>query len=89
MLTNTTAAHDTVRSDEYETEQRQDGRNRSGITHATPLSISKLAVIPIPIFSRRRWEWENSRALFKANLHDQDDGTSKVQLSCVITQWRS
>lgn len=29
-------------------------------------------MIPIPIFSGKRWEWENFWALFKASVHDQD-----------------
>ncbi|EYC44534.1 hypothetical protein Y032_0458g1827 [Ancylostoma ceylanicum] len=59
-------------TNDREMEPREDGRTPSVVTQATPLSPSNLPVIPIPIFSGRRWEWENFCALFEANVHDQD-----------------
>ncbi|PIO56741.1 hypothetical protein TELCIR_21858, partial [Teladorsagia circumcincta] len=41
-------------------------------TVMTPLALSKLPEIPIPIFTGRRWDWHNFWALFQANVHDQD-----------------
>ncbi|VDL64515.1 unnamed protein product [Nippostrongylus brasiliensis] len=36
------------------------------------LAVSKLPQIPIPIFTGKRWDWENFWALFQANVHNQD-----------------
>ncbi|EPB66843.1 integrase core domain protein [Ancylostoma ceylanicum] len=47
-------------------------RGRITASQVTPLSVNKLPQIPIPIFTGKKWNWDNFWALFQDNVHNQD-----------------